>query len=180
MGKFIKSKLFMILVVVIIVAGAGYFGFTMVAEVTGDDRENEEEVSKAKSDLTAITVASDDTEASEDSGFQPENVGVFIAVAHDFYNDTTGYGAYETGMDWERQQEIAMQFTSYIDRTSFDSETLQADMEDVSVYMDAIIDGSKDINNVLKAHRYFHDLDIAVNDYNAYDKVWGVTETPVN
>ncbi|GGC94472.1 hypothetical protein GCM10007216_26500 [Thalassobacillus devorans] len=181
MGKLFSFKGFMTILIILVVGSLGFFGVLIVTDINENKSEN-----------TAATESSDQEENPSESGGQAEageppseegfeEAGDLIAVAHRYYNDTTGYGKLEDGVKWSEQRERAEQYLTYIEDNTFeDPPTLQTDMDAVGQYLKQIVDGSKELNNVKQAHRYFHDLDIAINNYTDYKEVWGVTETPVN
>jgi hypothetical protein len=116
-------------------------------------------------------------ETQEAVGKEHSEIGEFITNQHDFYNDTTGYGGINN-LDWEEQTEAAGEIIAYIDQhiDSVSNEALQQDLNAVRNLAANVIE-EEDPEQVRDLHRYFHDLDIALNSYNRYDRIWNITET---
>ncbi|GAA0594562.1 hypothetical protein GCM10009001_08350 [Virgibacillus siamensis] len=116
-------------------------------------------------------------EISETVGNSHQQVGTFVSKTHDFYNDTTGYGDIAS-LDWEQQQKRAEKILASLDK--FFPGVKQGDLKsDLKRIRDLAksVKTEQDKEKVRYLHRMFHDLDIALNNYKAYDKIWGVTET---
>ncbi|MEK3807475.1 hypothetical protein MHB63_13105 [Bacillus sp. FSL H8-0547] len=103
------------------------------------------------------------------------DAGEFIKKFHEFYNQTTG---------WERindlnmpdqiaRAEAAKAYAGHFIPLTEDS-ALKADLEAITMHADSVIAGNAE--TVLTLHRYFHDLDIAVNGY-VHEQIFGVTES---
>ncbi len=113
----------------------------------------------------------------ETVGKQNRELGNFVSRTHEFYNKTTGYGGI-SNLDWDEQREQAQSIIDTIDE-------MDPDISDESLLtdLDAIVNLSQrtleeeEAANVRNLHRYFHDLDIALNDYTSYDRIWNITET---
>lgn len=105
---------------------------------------------------------------------EDENVNAFIASTHAFYNQTTGFGEISS-LNHNDQTEKAIEIVSTVNGyLSEEKGDLKQDLLDIKfISLHYIEYGKKE--DVQKLHRYFHDLDIGLNGYGAYDKVWGVT-----
>ncbi|WP_079529177.1 hypothetical protein [Halobacillus hunanensis] len=137
------------------------------ASDSGQTKEAEAgEVSTEKIEETQATVG----EANKD-------VGEFVSKTHDFYNDTTGYGAIAS-LNWNDQRKKAETILSQIEtlKPNVTSNSLKSDLEEIGSYASTVLE-NKDKETVRNLHRMFHDLDIALNSYSGTDKVWGITET---
>lgn len=103
-----------------------------------------------------------------------DNVNAFVASTHAFYNQTTGFGEISR-LNHHDQTEKAIEIVSVVNVYTEDEKgDLNEDLRDIKAIALHYIEygTTKDIQ---KLHRYFHDLDIGLNGYGAYDKVWGVT-----
>ncbi|MBP2076832.1 hypothetical protein [Oceanobacillus polygoni] len=110
-------------------------------------------------------------------GGENAELGRFIRAMHEFYNKTTGYGGINN-LDWDEQREQA---ETVIDRiegidTEITDESLLADLKQIVDLANRISD-EQDSELIRSLHRYFHDLDIALNNYTTFDRIWNVTET---
>ncbi|GAB3799776.1 hypothetical protein [Virgibacillus kimchii] len=116
-------------------------------------------------------------EIQETVGREHSEMGEFITVKHEFYNETTGYGAINH-LDWEEQTEVAGEVISYIDEQigAVSSEALRNDLNTIRDLAENVLE-EQDPELIRDLHRYFHDLDIALNSYTQYDRIWNVTET---
>jgi uncharacterized protein YxeA len=120
-------------------------------------------------------------ETQETVGQAYNEIGEFIKNKHEFYNETTGYGGINN-LDWSEQTEVAGEIIAYIDKNidSVASEALENDLNALRSLASTILE-EQNPTQVRDLHRYFHDLDIALNSYNGYDRIWNVTKTlPVN
>ncbi|MFG6113564.1 hypothetical protein ACGTN9_00135 [Halobacillus sp. MO56] len=182
MGRLFSFKGLMTILLILLAGALGFFGVMIFTDINGNDDTEKAATETSEAEEKSQSESGKEAEASETSSKTTfEDAGDLISIAHSFYNDTTGYGELDDGVDWKAQSEQASRFLSYIKSKTFeDPPTLQADMEAVSSYLEKIANGSQDENNIIQAHRYFHDLDIAINDYTNYKEVWDVTETPVN
>ena len=117
-------------------------------------------------DRVRATVGSENTEISR-----------FIATMHEFYNNTTGYGGINN-LDWDEQRGQAETVIDKIEqlKTEVTDESLLADLNHIVDIANRILD-EQDSDLVRNLHRYFHDLDIALNNYTTFDRIWNVTET---
>ncbi len=116
-------------------------------------------------------------QVNETVGKSHQDVGEFVSNTHDFYNNTTGYGDIES-LDWDQQQERAKQILTSLEKLlpSVKNEPLKQDLQRIQNLANAVKD-EKDKEKVRYLHRMFHDLDIALNNYKAYDRIWNVTQT---
>ncbi|MFG6118614.1 hypothetical protein [Thalassobacillus sp. B23F22_16] len=180
MGKLFSFKGLMTILIVLVVGSLGFFGVLIFTDINENKSENTvASESSIEEENPSESGGEAEAKPANKEGF--EDAGDLIAVAHRYYNDTTGYGKLEDGVKWSEQREKADQYLTYIEDNTFeDPPTLQTDMDAVAQYLKQIVDGSKELDNVRQAHRYFHDLDIAINNYTNYTDVWDVTETPVN
>ena len=102
-----------------------------------------------------------------------------IRSFHDFYNRTLGYGRISQ-VSWSEQRENAQLFIDYVEHFEGTYKgTLKTDINRAKSNAVNIAEGSEDKDNLTRIHRILHDLDIAVNGFSNYQKVWGVTETKV-
>lgn len=116
-------------------------------------------------------------EVQDTIGKEHQEIGNLIAKTHKFYNKTTGYGAINS-LDWDEQKKEAELLSSQLDKQlpEITNEALLKDLEQLQELADQVlIDEEKE--TVIHIHRLVHDLDIALNDYSDYDKIWNVTET---
>ncbi|MGM8366716.1 hypothetical protein ACLIBG_14770 [Virgibacillus sp. W0181] len=113
----------------------------------------------------------------ETVGEEYKDTVAFISDMHDFYNKTTGYGAINS-LDWEEQKEQAEYVGGFIDETLpvIENKRLKTDLETIQKLAQSARN-EKDAELIRDLHRMFHDLDIALNKYSNYDKIWDVTET---
>ncbi len=141
-----------------------------VAKEEKDKTDNNKEA-KAKETVDKVE------EVQDTVGQSHKEIGKFVSDMHDFYNETTGYGAINS-LDWDEQTKQAEKVSVGIDEeiTSVKSDVLRTDLEHIKQTADTVL-SKKTTDSVRNLHRLFHDLDIALNDYNGYDKIWGVTET---
>lgn len=105
------------------------------------------------------------------------DVKTFISQVHGFYNDTTGYGAISDLNDKEQSDkatEVVMHANYYIE-TEAENKDLVKDLKGIKKHALRYLENAE-VVQVAKLHRYFHDLDIALNRYKGADRVWGITE----
>ncbi len=165
-----KSLFWTILISVTILAVSTFSIYTMMAsgsgEESGETIGDDNTVSKEKIEEVRATV-----------GKQNQDVGSFVAKTHDFYNETLGYGGINN-VDWAEQRRMAETVRAEVEKLipSVQSKNLKADLEDIQRYAEAVMDEEKN-KNILRLHRYFHDLDIALNNYSGFNRIWGVTKT---
>lgn len=116
-------------------------------------------------------------EVQKTVGKDHTDIGKFVAEMHDFYNETTGYGRIAS-LDWEEQKDQANNILSTLDEklSNVKDDALRADIERIKGLAKRAIN-EQETEHVRNLHRMFHDLDIALNNYNGYDTIWKVTET---
>ncbi|MFC4558977.1 hypothetical protein ACFO3D_12315 [Virgibacillus kekensis] len=162
-------------VIVVTIIGSALFFFTVLdlnagAIFGGDDAADTVE---EPSDETLEKVE----EVQDTVGKEHSDIGQFVAEMHEFYNETTGYGAIES-LDWENQRAKAEEILNMLEKQipAVENKPLKADLERIRGLANAAIE-NKDKADIKLLHRMFHDLDIALNEYKAYDQIWNVTET---
>lgn len=113
----------------------------------------------------------------ETVGKDHQEVGSFIAQNHKFYNQTTGYGAINS-LDWDDQRMKAEEIIEKIDDflTMVEHDALTDDLKHIKKLAKQVLE-NEEASIIRDLHRMFHDLDIALNSYDGYDKIWNVTET---
>ncbi len=99
----------------------------------------------------------------------------FVADFHAFYNRTTGYGMIDREMDMEAQQLHADALIAYSD-IFLDDEDILEDLKKDLQSMRGIAMQDLTKTEIRELHRYFHDLDKALNQYK-HEDTFGVTET---
>ncbi len=116
-------------------------------------------------------------EVQETVGKDHAEVGQFVAKTHDFYNETTGYGSIAS-LDWEEQKNQATSILGTLEEKlpNVKDDALTTDLERIQELAKKAI-SEQETEYVRNLHRMFHDLDIALNNYNGYDTIWKVTET---
>jgi len=116
-------------------------------------------------------------EIQEAVGEEHSELGEFIANKHEFYNETAGYGGINN-LDWTEQTEAASEVIHYIDEhiDSVSNEALHQDLHTIRNLASNVME-EEEPELVRDLHRYFHDLDIALNSYTEYDRIWNVTQT---
>ncbi|MGJ9460042.1 hypothetical protein [Oceanobacillus sp. CF4.6] len=170
----------MVSVVTVTIIASGLFFFNVFqldletvfdGEDTSDAIDENDITDKGKEELEKVrsTVGQENTK-----------VGQFVSTTHEFYNKTTGYGGINN-LDWEEQKDQSQQVINSIEELTpeITDERLLADLESIRSLAQSTLEeeNSKDVRNL---HRYFHDLDIALNDYTSYDRMWKVTESLKN
>lgn len=110
-------------------------------------------------------------------GTSHKQIGSFVSKTHDFYNDTTGYGDIAS-LDWGKQHKRAKKILSSLDKLfpKVKKKSLKTDLKRIRE-LAGTVKSEEDKKKVRFLHRMFHDLDIALNNYKAYDRIWNVTET---
>ncbi len=172
-----NKRLWWILVSVIIITGVGssifffnFFGIGLDALNNSDTAGSVEQ-----KDLSVEEEGKINTVRST-LGESHQELGDFVSSTHEFYNDTTGYGGINN-LDWEEQRIKSKQVINEIEKLLGDvtDEPLRKDLNSIVTLSKQTIE--EDVELVRLLHRYFHDLDIALNDYTTYDRIWNVTET---
>ncbi|QDP39872.1 hypothetical protein [Radiobacillus deserti] len=163
------------LMVVAISVIAGYVMFFSAPESEGRDLAGE---------LTSMNAEDIDEETAEKIkevqatiGKDHRNIGDYVSSTHEFYNDTTGYGAINH-LNWIEQRNMADDILKKIGGfvESAKEENLIHDLEHIERLAKSVKE-EENIEHVRNLHRYFHDLDIALNAYHDYRQVWNVTRT---
>ncbi|MBT2691013.1 hypothetical protein J7I93_23030 [Bacillus sp. ISL-47] len=103
------------------------------------------------------------------------DLGDFIATNHTYYNETLGWGR-DRFVSWSKQRKQADLISSALNSLSAENQDLQHDLDTIGNLAEAIGSGSKDKENLIKLHRFFHDLDIDYNDYKDTTDYFDVTE----
>lgn len=116
-------------------------------------------------------------EVQETVGKDHQEVGNFVSKMHNFYNETTGYGAINS-LEWNEQKEQASKVLVKLDEQlpKVNDEALKSDLERIMNLAEKA-KNEPETDHIRNLHRMFHDLDIALNNYNGYDTIWNVTET---
>lgn len=155
-----KSKWLSLLIVIVSILAVGVIGLVIYYHLNDPSKEAIDQLKKNP----------------------PKNVSnqesVLIAEYHAKYNELTGYGSIEE-LDMSEAKSL--------------SAILEKDMNEVisqGIKNQQVSEDFKQIHAIAKAtknkpdkeqvrliHRYFHDLDIAVNQYDEADNVFGVTKT---
>ncbi|UOQ92640.1 hypothetical protein MUO14_19765 [Halobacillus shinanisalinarum] len=158
----------------------GVFVYLIVAnvifqqEASSDTNQTKGAQEEAKAgEVSANTI--EQTQATV--GKENKDVGEFVSTTHDFYNDTTGFGGIGN-LSWNDQRAKAEMVLKKVEELlpNVTSETLKSDLQEIEGLANSVLE-REDKGTVRNLHRMFHDLDIALNSYNGYDKVWDVTET---
>ncbi|WP_347549924.1 hypothetical protein ABFG93_20955 [Pseudalkalibacillus hwajinpoensis] len=132
--------------------------FSLHTEVNG---------SKVKTSDHVVSAASFPTEYG--------HVEDFVADFHAFYNRTTGYGMIDRKLDVEAQKMQADAAVAYI--TIFlDKGVAHEDLEKDLKSIKELASSEPNTLEIRTLHRYFHDLDKAMNHYD-HEDTFGVTET---
>ncbi|WP_163971131.1 hypothetical protein [Oceanobacillus halotolerans] len=168
-------------VILITIIGASIFFFNLFDLDMKSLVNGEEESAEADSQQEEVAASEETIEEvetiQETVGQDHQEIGDFVSDMHDFYNDTTGYGGINN-LNWDEQAEQA----EYVDGMISDflsevnNEALLNDLQHIQELAQNALE-SQDADYVRNLHRLFHDLDIALNSYDGYDKIWGVTET---
>ncbi|MFD2630131.1 hypothetical protein [Oceanobacillus kapialis] len=151
--------------------------FNITNVFTIEDLEEAQKQNQTEAQEVDTETEKEIEEVQNTVGVQHEEMGGFIAETHVFYNDKTGYGNINS-LDWDEQADQAERIIETIDAQidNVQSDALKEDLQAIrELASNSITDKEKD--QVRMLHRYFHDLDIALNHYNGYDKIWNVTET---
>lgn len=139
-----------------VIGVSAYFYFTSQQE---QQAQTEQEVEKIQ----------------ETVGASNQDIGEVVSESHQFYNGTTGYGGLQN-LEMEKQVEQAEQNIEQVNELEPDSSSLEEDLEEIKTLSESVA-ANREMEEVRMLHRYFHDLDIALNDYDSNTKIWGVTET---
>ncbi|MGD6796618.1 hypothetical protein [Metabacillus indicus] len=158
-------------VMVLLSAGViGVWTIVYLKDSGNEDKHSPEQLAAETNKEPQLVQDYGDTENPEYA-----DAGAFIKEFHEFYNQTTG---------WERindlnmpdqiaRAEAAKAYAGYFIPLTEDP-ALKNDLEAITMHADSVIAGNAE--TVLTLHRYFHDLDIAVNGY-VHEQIFGVTES---
>lgn len=178
-GKFLKMGWFgrtFIAVVAVTLIGSVLFFFNIFNLDAMSFFSDSDDQATASDELSEETIEKVE-EVRETVGKKNQDIGQLVSETHEFYNETTGYGGISS-LDWNKQTEKANTILSVLDEkmTDVNDEVLTKDLERIQKLADAVMNQEK-TEDVRALHRMFHDLDIALNDYNAYDVIWNATKT---
>lgn len=173
MGWFGWTLLSVILVTTVLSVGFFYTMFQNHYKIPGseDHGQGNEKESENVSGETLKNVE----HVQQTIGRDHRNVGEFVSDMHAFYNQTTGYGRIDS-INWIEHQQKAEQINTTIKGLKVKHDPLKKDLQHIQELAEQVLDTKKQ-TDVRDLHRMFHDLDIALNHYNGYDKIWHVTET---
>ncbi|MFQ3544302.1 hypothetical protein Q7A53_09445 [Halobacillus rhizosphaerae] len=143
--------------VVLIIGVISAVSFSLLSE--GETKSVE---STAQGDAEAAA------DSSEDQSRVSKGINQFVKDEHHFYNQTLGYGGKDE-IDYKKQRKEADYILEYLDQQHEYGEVQESDIEKIRKLAG--------LDEFVELHRMFHDLDIAVNNYTNYKKVWGVTDT---
>ena len=104
-----------------------------------------------------------------------QHVEDFIADFHAFYNRTTGYGMIDRPLDLKAQDRQATAAVAYID-VFLENGVAHEDLKKDLLSIKELSSYPLTTTEVRALHRYFHDLDKALNNYD-HEDTFGVTET---
>lgn len=97
------------------------------------------------------------------------------------FNNVVCYGKINS-LNWSDVDRLAVSTIFYVHYFEPSLKgTVKEDLEHASSVAENVIKdeyATKRTDNVVLLHRIFHDLDIAVNHYKGYDRIWGVNKTP--
>ncbi|WP_181347176.1 hypothetical protein [Thalassobacillus sp. CUG 92003] len=151
----------------LIIIGTG----VMVYLLSGDILNQQED-----GDITDEAVEKGEAQETEGENLSSLSIEKFIAEGHQYYNETVGWGRSDS-LDWISQSKQADKIVVFIkEELGADAPVAQDDLQAMDDLAAKIIDDQQ-TEDVVQMHRYFHDLDIAINDFSEYEKVWGVTDT---
>ncbi|SDL90948.1 hypothetical protein [Sediminibacillus halophilus] len=168
---------------VTLVVAIAFFSFVFDLGGIGLFNDQQTETSEQQTDESSGSGQSQEEleekaeETRESVGKEYEDVGDFVAETHDFYNDTTGYGRIDN-LDWSEQETEAEEIITVLDDMlpKVEDDALKSDLEKIQQLATSAVEDD-DKKTIRSLHRMFHDLDIALNDYQGTDKIWGVTNT---
>ncbi|MBY0096728.1 hypothetical protein [Mesobacillus maritimus] len=153
----------------IVVLVGGYVGYSVTE---GDKKEPDTTVKDDSGKVVASNTVAEFTEEAETSKYK--NVGLFIKEFHDTYNDSLGWGGIDS-VKWNEQKDIATEILNVMETIQTENQALQQDLDKISSYAKEVISGKEDKDNLLKLHRFFHDLDIEFNGYGDTKDYYNIT-----
>ena len=112
----------------------------------------------------------------------PENINeeaqILVAEYHAKYNKLTGYGSIE-GLNENEAKRVSSLLEKDIEPIIADGIANPKLAEDFNMILELAkqTKDQADKGQVRLLHRYFHDLDIAINKYDQTNDVFGVTKT---
>ncbi|MCT2535264.1 hypothetical protein NC661_20710 [Aquibacillus koreensis] len=191
----VKRKPLLLVVVSILILITALLTFFVGNNLFGSN-ENKEETDDVKStmeskdDSTEVKEANTETDGEEPPtveevqkiqetvGVANKDVGAFVSTMHDFYNETTGYGQIEH-LNWDEQNQKANEIVDELEPmiASTSDQQLKSDLQSITDLAQKVVNDEQDSGHVRHLHRFFHDLDIALNNYDGTSKIWGVTKS---
>ncbi|MDL4843025.1 hypothetical protein [Aquibacillus rhizosphaerae] len=179
-GKSIRSKVIIAVVAILVATASLTFivGKELLTETqTKKEEATDQSANEEKSENSSTPTVEEVEEIQETVGENNKNVGAFVSDTHDFYNDTTGYGKIDN-LDWNSQTNMAEKIVATLEQMipQVKNENLKSDLESTRQLASTLLE-DQSTSHVRSLHRYFHDLDIALNEYDGATKVWGVTKS---
>ncbi|GLB61111.1 hypothetical protein [Cytobacillus sp. NCCP-133] len=129
---------------------------------------------KKERDISSVQKGSTNVEMSE-HGLMYDDLGDFIASHHTFYNETLGWGR-DRFVSWSKQRKQAEIIIQSLGKISAENESLQKDLNAIAALAESVQSGSKEKDDLIRLHRFFHDLDIDYNEYKDTTDYFDVTE----
>lgn len=170
MDKKTKMKFLIVSAAMFILAFGLYAGYSFW------ETENQDDLSKIREAAAAQTDGSEEVAVfQEDAGTDYKNVGNFISKFHEEFNQSLGWGGIES-VNWDEQREVAAEVLGVLATIHTENPDLQTDFSAIANFAGNVEEGSKEKKNLLKLHRYFHDLDIEFNGYKKTNDYFDVTE----
>ncbi|OCA86860.1 hypothetical protein F7984_09045 [Pradoshia sp. D12] len=155
-----KSKWLSLLILIVGILAAGVIGLTVYYHLNDPSKEAMDQLKKNP----------------------PKNISnqesVLIAEYHAKYNDLTGYGSIEE-LDMSEAKSLSAileKDTNEIISQGIENKKVSEDFKQIHAIAKAT-KNKADKEQIRLIHRYFHDLDIAINQYNDTKDVFGVTKT---
>ncbi|WP_082231947.1 hypothetical protein [Halobacillus massiliensis] len=156
-----------IIVIILLLIGAAFFSYIKITS----EKSQEASMEEIKETFKPASEAAGNDESMNFEG----SVQDFVNEAHNFYNETVGWGR-DGSLDEDLHLEFADLIQRYFDSHSTDP-IRSEDIASINELAGSLSKSPDFRKKVVQLHRYFHDLDIAVNDYKDFDKIWGVTKT---
>ncbi len=154
-----KSRWVIFIVLLISVVGVGWIGFSVYNQFNNPSEETVEQIKENP----PINISNQET--------------ILIAEYHAKYNGLTGYGNIED-LDMNDAKRLSAKLEEEMKEIisqGIANQKLADDFKKIHALAEAT-KNKVDKDQVRLIHRYFHDLDIAVNQYKSKD-VFGVTKT---
>ncbi len=143
--------------VVLIIGVIGAVSFSLLS---GGETKSVEKTAQGNTEAAAAS--------SEDQSGISKGINQFVKDEHHFYNQTLGYGGKDE-IDYKKQRKEADYILEYLDQQDDYGEVKDSDIEKIRKLAG--------LDKFVELHRMFHDLDIAINNYTNYKRVWRVTDT---